>query len=661
MNINTTVSKSVGVATIIALIGVLLGSLAVPSVPARASDVLLASVAITASPGTICAGQSALLTWSSTDATSIWIDQGIGSVFPFGDRSVSPTQTTTYTITGSNGTGGYATAAATVTVSGSCATPTPPVQSLHLSPLDPYINSGETVTFHAWGGNGSYTWRAHDGFPFEGFGSYFTTRFYNYTSRTVYYDVIVTSGGDSAYARVGVYPSATPTPWPSSIECSPSFTDADSGDRVRFTASGGDGSSYSWSAPDGSPDSGTGSSFSTRFYNYSNYDRDFYVTVTNTGWYYGQSDTCRVRVSPSSYYTPTPSPYGWLGMEHSVRNLTRGGEGSSVTASNGDRLQFITRITTGNRTAEDVHIRDWLPWYLTYVSGSTTVDGSYYQDGIATGADSNSLALGDLSRNRTYVVRFDATLSGAPNTTLTNSVNVQARNAGLQNRTSAIYVSGRYVTPVPTWTWTPAPTPEVRDLSLTLTGRNTTRGQTGEYRSVSARGGDTIAFILRVRAPWNTQLTNVRLTDYLPSGLTYNSTTTTRDGIAESDGITAEGLSLGTLSAGQEVVIKFSARVEYDAVPEWGTVTVTDSAQVRADGVNTKSASMRITLGTDESLTAVSAIKTGPADALWLSLLIALMATGLYAAYTRTDLFGRRMTDAEISALQRRSTLNFSR
>ena len=70
---------------------------------------------LTAAPTTITAGNSATLTWSTTNATSVSIDNGIGTVAASGSTTVSPTSTTTYTLTatGSNGT---ATATATVTV-----------------------------------------------------------------------------------------------------------------------------------------------------------------------------------------------------------------------------------------------------------------------------------------------------------------------------------------------------------------------------------------------------------------------------------------------------------------------------------------------------------------------------------------------------------------
>lgn len=71
------------------------------------------SVNLAASPSTIAAGQSATLTWTSQNATSVSIDQGIGPQAPSGSLTVSPAATTTYTITAVNGSA-TATAQATV-------------------------------------------------------------------------------------------------------------------------------------------------------------------------------------------------------------------------------------------------------------------------------------------------------------------------------------------------------------------------------------------------------------------------------------------------------------------------------------------------------------------------------------------------------------------
>lgn len=50
-------------------------------------------------PSTITPKGTAALNWNVVNATSVIIDQGIGSVAPSGSRAVSPNVTTTYTIT----------------------------------------------------------------------------------------------------------------------------------------------------------------------------------------------------------------------------------------------------------------------------------------------------------------------------------------------------------------------------------------------------------------------------------------------------------------------------------------------------------------------------------------------------------------------------------
>lgn len=68
-----------------------------------------------AEPDSINSGQPSQLRWSVTDATSVEIDNSVGTVSPSGRRAVYPTATTTYTLTATNS-GGSTTASATVTV-----------------------------------------------------------------------------------------------------------------------------------------------------------------------------------------------------------------------------------------------------------------------------------------------------------------------------------------------------------------------------------------------------------------------------------------------------------------------------------------------------------------------------------------------------------------
>jgi len=69
--------------------------------------------AFTVEPSTVERGQSATLRWSVTNATSVIIDHGLGSVDVSGQRTVVPADSTTYTLTARNENGS---AAATATV-----------------------------------------------------------------------------------------------------------------------------------------------------------------------------------------------------------------------------------------------------------------------------------------------------------------------------------------------------------------------------------------------------------------------------------------------------------------------------------------------------------------------------------------------------------------
>ncbi len=83
--------------------------------PAPAPAARAASVSLSASPSSIPQGQCATLSWSASDATSVSIDQGVGSVDTSGSRRVCPDQTTVYGIT-ANGPGGSGSASARVGV-----------------------------------------------------------------------------------------------------------------------------------------------------------------------------------------------------------------------------------------------------------------------------------------------------------------------------------------------------------------------------------------------------------------------------------------------------------------------------------------------------------------------------------------------------------------
>jgi len=444
---------------------------------------------------------SGQLTWTAVGGNPSY---GYGSSFGTRFYTGSINETRLVSVTD-----GYQTSTCTVYVYNTYPTPTPtPVSQVYISPQNPYVNSGESVIFTSWGGNGTYSWQADNGNPNSGWGTSFTTRFYNYTDAMLYRDVGVTSGTASAHVWVAVRPYITPTPTPTpyqSLQCSPSYTTANSGDLMTMQTWGGNGT-YSWSALDGTPSYGYGSSFSTRFYNYSGYAQNRTVTVTSGN----QSAVCTVLVN-GSYMTPT-------------------------------------------------------------------------------------------------------------------------------------------VTPIPT------NRVEVRTL-----GRNVTRGQSGENTAVRARGGDTLDLIIRIRSTNSNYLSNIFVTDVLPAGLSYIPRSTTLNGYEVADGITSSGISIGSLAPNTEAAVKFSVRVDGAYVPSWGAVVVKNTANVRADGMALMAVQFPVTMGQNLNVATISQVKTGPADSAWLALLISLLVTGTYAAYTRTDVFGRRTALAEVSRLSRTPGPNFSK
>jgi len=96
------------------------------------------TVTLNASPTSVNSGQTVTLSWSSTNATDLDIEPGVGKVAPQGATPVNPTSSTTFTIT-ATGAGGSATATARVDVSAGAnagaRTPAAPAERPNMSEL----------------------------------------------------------------------------------------------------------------------------------------------------------------------------------------------------------------------------------------------------------------------------------------------------------------------------------------------------------------------------------------------------------------------------------------------------------------------------------------------------------------------------------------------
>ena len=98
----------------------------------------------TAEPDSIERGQASTLRWSVTDATSVSIEPGLGTVQSNGNRQVFPSNTTTYTLTAS---GGGRTVKATASVNVTVPTPAPPKPPADIKPFTSRIETEVTDAF----------------------------------------------------------------------------------------------------------------------------------------------------------------------------------------------------------------------------------------------------------------------------------------------------------------------------------------------------------------------------------------------------------------------------------------------------------------------------------------------------------------------------------
>lgn len=165
---------------------------------------------------------------------------------------------------------------------------TPPPNTLVCAPSNGTTPQGLPYTFTATGGSGSYSWStvpATGGTPSTGTGASFTQ---SYTVDGTYI-ATVTSGGQTASCRVTVQPLTT-----TDVVCRPPTQTVQLNQLANVLAVFGNGV-YAWSAPGGSPASGSGPNFSTA------YDTPGTKTIAVTSA--GVTSNCTVTVPP-----PQPTP-----------------------------------------------------------------------------------------------------------------------------------------------------------------------------------------------------------------------------------------------------------------------------------------------------------------------------------------------------------------
>ena len=158
---------------------------------------------ITATPDHIVIHEDPLLEWSSTNATSATLNQGIGSVPVNGTYNVFPEETTTYTLT-VTGPGGSAQCSVTVTV-----TVVPPEDSETSCDIwtdDSHVEAGDTVRI-SWSSEGNDPWiDGHGDVNNDGF---FDVQVWNDRTFTLH---VYSNFGEEEECSVTVYVDDVPPP-----------------------------------------------------------------------------------------------------------------------------------------------------------------------------------------------------------------------------------------------------------------------------------------------------------------------------------------------------------------------------------------------------------------------------------------------------------------
>ncbi|MBI4912161.1 MAG: hypothetical protein HY823_05445 [Acidobacteria bacterium] len=154
--------------------------------------------AFAANPSVITTGGSTTLSWTVTGATTLNIDQGVGTVSG-SSKVLTPNGTTTYTLTATNAAGSTASATATVTV-----VPPPAITSFAANPAA--ITAGQSSTL-AWTATGAAAFSLDQGIgPVAG-----TSRVVSPTATTTYTLTATNAAGTAATAQTTIAVSARTT------------------------------------------------------------------------------------------------------------------------------------------------------------------------------------------------------------------------------------------------------------------------------------------------------------------------------------------------------------------------------------------------------------------------------------------------------------------
>ena len=311
----------------------------------------------------------------------------------------------------------------------------------------------------------------------------------------------------------------------------------------------------------------------------------------------------------------------------------------TVKAEGGSTVNYRIRFTnTGNTTLKNVVIVDTLPAHMTYVAGSTTLDGKKAADGVIT---KSGLNIGSVAAGKTatliFNVKVDDSLKGAcEDSTLTNTVKGKYNNDDktAKTDTAVVKIDGKVC--------------EEDKPGFKIDKMVQLDGGKEWSETVTAKAGDKVRYRIQFKNTGNTTLKNVVVRDILPSNMSivkgsvvlYNSAN--KNGKTLSDSlVSTSGVNIGDYAKGTEATIYFYATVNSSLADscEDSTLTNTVKGKYNNDDKTTKSdtADVKVngkTCKEPEEPVVPELPKTGAADILTGVIGMASVATaaGYYIA-----------------------------
>ena len=237
------------------------------------------------------------------------------------------------------------------------------------------------------------------------------------------------------------------------------------------------------------------------------------------------------------------------------------GYSKNVNSYPGDRIQFkISVKNIGTATATGVTLTDAIPSGLSYLSGTTTVDGTTVSD-ISNG----NVSLGDMTVNQTHDIVFVTTVStgSTASATIQNTASAVATNAYSVQDTASVFVQSSGTV----------------NLVQSKSAYNNTRGVNAT--SVAAQSGDSITYTLTVANNGSVAANSYVITDDLSNVLQFSSVSAANGGTMNGSAISWPSVSIPAGSSVQKTFqVTVNANTTYSGtlqmVNTYGnTVTIT--------------------------------------------------------------------------------------